>query len=334
MNRKNITVLLLAAVLLSASSCGNSEKILESTKEETAAVMTIGGYDVPYELYRYVVLNYKAEYEEGKSSDIWLGESGQLLLDEMNGKVEETLSRMYTTMILCEEYGIGIDDELIVDAVDVQMDAIYEGYENDYKVYDEAISEYNMTDGVYRFIIRNDVLTEELFNAMLGRGEISTDEDTLRTLFESDAFIRVKQILISADNGNSPEENREKAEELLAKAKSGEDFDELVQKYGQDLYMFNNNDGYYMMKGTYFKEFEDAAFSLEIGEISDVVESSAGFSIIRRYEKEDAYLEKNFDDLAQIYFDSVYNTKLEATLAGVKAEPTELYHEYNIFNME
>ena len=37
MNRKNITVLLLAAVLLSASSCGNSEKILESTKEETAA---------------------------------------------------------------------------------------------------------------------------------------------------------------------------------------------------------------------------------------------------------------------------------------------------------
>lgn len=334
MRKKSILCLLLLAVMLTGSSCKDEKKILESSKEETSVVMKINGFDVPYEIYRYVALNYKAQYEQGQTKDVWLGESGQALLADLNKNVDDTLSRMYTTMVLCQEYGINIDDELITDSVDVQMDAIYEGYEYDYEAYDTAISEYNMNDGVYRFIIRNEVLTEELFNAMIGRGEISTDETYLADLFDSDEFIRVKQILVSAENGNTDEENKARAEELLAMINNGENFDTLVQEQGQDLYMFNNNDGYYMMKGSYYKEFEDAAFSLDIGEVSGIVKTSAGYSIIKRYEKDADYIDENFDSLAQTYFDSVYNIKLEECLSSVTIETTDLYDDYTIFTME
>lgn len=322
------------AVMLLGSACKDGKDILESSAEETAAVMTINGFEVPYELYRYVTLNYKTQYEKNAEEDVWLGESGQRLLAELNENVTETLARMYTTITLCQEYGINIDDEIIVDSVDVQMDDIYEGYEYDYETYNAAIAAYNMNDGVYRFIIRNEVLTEELFNAMIARNEICTDEAYLRELFNSDAFIRVKQILISSDNGNTDEENRARAEELLEMANNGEDFDDLVQKYGQDLYMFNNEDGYYIMKGSYLTEFEEAAFNLEVGETSGVVKSAAGYSIIRRYEKEGAYIEENFETLAQTYFDSVYNLRLEEALTSVVVEPTELLDDYSIFTIK
>ena len=40
-----------ASFLLTLSSCGDSKKKLESTKEDKTVVMTVGEYEVPLELY-------------------------------------------------------------------------------------------------------------------------------------------------------------------------------------------------------------------------------------------------------------------------------------------
>lgn len=332
--KKRLTALLLLGVLLTASSCGDSEKLLKSTKEDQSVVMTAGGFDVPLEVYRYVALNHKDAYEAGKDGDIWLGESGEALLKELYADIDETIAFMYLPLILAEEYGLSIEDKVITESVDLKMDAVYESYDFDYKQYVEDISSYHMNDGTYRFIMLNEVMTEELFHAMILNGDIETDDAHLTEVFESDEFIRVKQILVSADNGKTAEENRAYAEELLDMVNDGGDFDYLVQKYGQDLFMFNNNDGYYMMKGSYYEEFEEAAFSLEIGEVSGVVETPAGFSIIKRYEKEAAYLENHREDLAQTYYDGVFNLKLEGDLPSVVVEKTKLFDKYGVFNLD
>lgn len=334
MKRKAAGILAFLFAVLPLCACGNDKSVLNSSKEESAAVMTANGFDVPYELYRYIALNYKNQYEGDAGESVWVGTSGQALLQDLNEHVEDSLKRLYTTIVLSEEYGIHLDDEIIVDTVDAEMDAIYESYEYDYKAYDADIAAYHMNDGVYRFLIRNDVLGEELFHAMLNRGEIETDEDVLRSLFESDEFIRVKQILVAADNGKTKEENRAKAEELYAMVQNGGDFETIVQDYGEDLLMFNNENGYYLMRGSFYHEFEDAAFKLEIGEVSGIVESEAGFSILKRYEKESDYLKEHFDDLTDTYYDSVYNLKLEECLRTVTLEPTEQLSDYTIFTME
>ncbi len=324
---------LLGAMLLSVTACGDDKKLLESTKEDKTVVMTVAGHDVPLELYRYVALNYKRVYEIGKSADMWLGESGTALMEELNDDVEETIVTLYATLAMCEEYGINADDPYITDALEITMDAVYEEYEYDYKTYADAIAQYNMNDSVYRFIMRNDLLAQELLHAMIERGEIPNDPDVLRDLFDSEEFIRVKQILVSNEYGNTDEEIRSRAEELLGMVNAGGDFDELVQKYGQDLFMFNNDDGYYFAKGRLDTAFEDASFALEIGEVSGIVETSAGCSIIKRYEKDPAYIEEHFEDLCNEYIDGRYNLAVEAYAETLTVQATDELKNYSIFNL-
>lgn len=325
-----------AAALLLLSSCGNDEKLLESSKEEKITVMTVGGFEVPMEIYRYVALNYKEQYEKGHSSDIWLGESGQALLTELNENLEKTLINMYTTQSLAVEYGIDLESAFIKDTLKSSMDIIYESYEFDYQVYTDYLRDYNMNDSVYRFFTLNDILADELVAMMLQNGDIPSDDAKLLEIIKGDEFIRVKQILVPSDNGFSDEENRAHAEKLLAQVENGADFDTLAQsssEYGGDLYMFNNPDGYYMCRGSYHESFEDAAFALEIGEISGIVETDAGYSIIKRYEKEDGYISKNFNDLADSYVVSRYNQILEKHSETLTVSSTDKLADYPIFNL-
>ena len=332
-----LCALLSVLLLLSCVSCGKKgKKLLESSKAEKTPVMRVGGFDVPMELYRYIALNYKRDFESGQSPDIWLGDGGAALLEDLHGSVSDTLAYLYATVSLADEYGIRADDPFVTDTVERQMKAVYEEYDNDYEAYLEYLRSYHMNDSVYRFFVRNDVLAEELIVEMEKRGEIATDDASLKKILAGDEMVRVKQILVTAD-GMTEEEAEAKAMSLLDRVRAGEDFDTLVQKEGRDLFMFNNPDGYYISRGTYHREFEDAAFSLAVGETSGVIRTDAGWSILRRYEKDQRYLDEHFDDLADEYIAGQYNIRLEAREQALLAEGIEklpALDDYPVFNLE
>lgn len=95
-----------------------------------------------------------------------------------------------------------------------------------------------------------------------------------------------------------------KAMEVLEKAKNGEEFEKLIAQYGEDPGMEDNDMGYIVRQdGSFVPEFEEAAFSLEEGEISELVASSYGYHIIKLYEKtpEKEYtLDEKYDELEQV----------------------------------
>lgn len=328
-----LATVLISSLLLSANGCDDDEKLLESTKDEQTIVMSIDGFDVPMELYRYVALNYKEQYENGNSSDMWLGADGQTQLAELNENIDKSLIKLYTTLSLCRDYGIDAESAYIKDTVNTSMKMIYDSYDDDYKSYVAYLHDYNMNDGVYRFFVRNDILADELVAAMIQKGDIPNEDEALRTIVNGDTFIRIKQILIPFDNGKTKEENYATIAEVQSKALAGEDFEELIKNYGGDLFMFNNPDGYYMCKGSYHEAFEEAAFSLAVGEISDIVETDAGYSILKRYEKESAYLDEHFDELSGTYIDSCYNIALEQREKTLTVVDTDRLANYSIFNL-
>jgi len=80
----------------------------------------------------------------------------------------------------------------------------------------------------------------------------------------------------------SKEEAKALAEEVLAKAKAGEDFSELAKQYSDGPTKVRGGLLSPFSKGVMAPAFEKAAFALKKGEISGVVETAFGFHVIKR----------------------------------------------------
>jgi len=81
----------------------------------------------------------------------------------------------------------------------------------------------------------------------------------------------------------SKEEARALAEEVLAKAREdGADFAALARQYSDGPTAQNGGDLGTFGRGKMAPAFEEAAFKLEVGQISDIVETPFGFHIIKR----------------------------------------------------
>jgi parvulin-like peptidyl-prolyl isomerase len=72
------------------------------------------------------------------------------------------------------------------------------------------------------------------------------------------------------------------AQELKTKIAKGESFANLAKEYSIDSSKKRGGDLGYFTRGTMVLEFEKAAFSLEKGQVSDIVKTQFGYHIIKR----------------------------------------------------
>src|SRR5689334_22826282 len=95
----------------------------------------------------------------------------------------------------------------------------------------------------------------------------------------------VTAYLASHPELDTDKKNRAKAEEVLKRARAGEDFAKLAQEFSTDGTKDKGGDLGWFGKGQMVPEFEQAAFALKPGEISNVVQSKFGFHIIKLEER-------------------------------------------------
>ena len=108
--------------------------------------------------------------------------------------------------------------------------------------------------------------------------------------------IDVSHILISSED-RSDAEAKSLAESLFVRAKDHpKEFDELIADHSEDPSAASNKGRFYKVKrGDMVKTFEDSAFSLEIGEISEPVKTNYGYHVIRLDMHNDA-IQKTFEE--------------------------------------
>jgi foldase protein PrsA len=99
---------------------------------------------------------------------------------------------------------------------------------------------------------------------------------------EEIASVRHILLMTRGKSDTEKEEIRNKMEGILNRAKAGEDFAELATEYTEDPGS-KNTGGLYenFPRGQMVQPFEDAAFSVPVGEISDIVETQYGYHILK-----------------------------------------------------
>jgi peptidyl-prolyl cis-trans isomerase D len=92
--------------------------------------------------------------------------------------------------------------------------------------------------------------------------------------------LRASHILFKTE-GKDEAAVRKLAESVLAKVKAGGDFAALAKQYSDDGSKANGGDLDYFGHNTMVKEFDDVAWKMQVGQISDLVKSQFGFHIIK-----------------------------------------------------
>jgi len=115
-------------------------------------------------------------------------------------------------------------------------------------------------------------------------------------------------------------EIRQKAEEVLKKAKSGANFEDLAKKYSEDdsTKPKGGDLGWIVEKQT-VPEFEQAAFSAPKGSISDLVKTQYGFHIIKVLDRETAHT-KSFEEVRSAIVPIVADEKATEEANNISAQ--------------
>jgi len=123
--------------------------------------------------------------------------------------------------------------------------------------------------------------------------------------------VRVRSILIKVDEKTDKTEALKRIREILNEAKKGKtSFAELAKKYSEDPSAAKGGDIGFFTRGQMVRKFEDAAFALNLGEISDVVETEFGYHIIQCIEKKAAE-KKSLEEIRDYLRNFIFQKRME-----------------------
>lgn len=153
------------------------------------------------------------------------------------------------------------------------------------------------------------LLINELQNKIVESVTVS-DEDALSYYNKNqDVFVREERVEAS----HILVEKEETAREVLKKLNEGSKFDELAKEYSIDGSAQNGGKLGFFTRGRMVKPFEEAAFSMKIGQVSEPVKTEYGYHIIMVTDKEEESV-ISFEESREEIKNALLNQKKAETL--------------------
>lgn len=271
---------LLGCVFLAFSwltACGdeNGAKVVFTTGLDKDEVFRIGNAVCTVPEMMVYLTNTQNQYESVYSPEVWnISVEGVTLEENVKETVLAKIAQIKAMYLLAQDRDVTLDDtekEKVRQAAAEYFASLNETESALMGVEEETIEglyeEYALADKVYRYIIQ-DV-----------NPEISDDE--ARTITVQHILLRTSTV---DGSGNTVPYTAERKQETYRNAgeirrqamEEDQDFVELATRYSEDTTI-----SYSFGKGEMEPAFEEAAFALETGEVSQVVETESGYEIIK-----------------------------------------------------
>ena len=181
------------------------------------------------------------------------------------------------------DYALAKPDELAAKITpdDAEIKSYFEQNKAKYQIPDKRVVRYALLD-----------LGQLRQNTVVSDDELKVAYLANIQQFQVQNRVHAEHILFLTTGKTDAEvvEIKKHAEDVLAQAKKGANFEDLATKYSEDPgSKAKKGDLGWIVQGQTVPEFEKAAFSLDKGQISDLIKTQYGFHIIKVIDKETAH---------------------------------------------
>ena len=294
------------------------------------------GYDVSY-------LNSYMQYYTGSSInwDDTLSD-GMSVADYVKASVLSSVKQHLVLENLANKYGVTLTEGQ--ESAMADSDQTYIDQYGSEEAFEEEIAKLGMRRETYDRVARSNYLYQNLYQLYNTEGSAlyASDED-LAVYAADQNYITADHILLSTKDLTTGEaltdeqkaEKKALAEEIKQKLDACEGdideltalFQELADQYSEDPGRETYPTGYTFTTGSMVQEFEDAAYALSEGEVSEVVESSFGYHILLRLPLDKAAAA---DEVRDEYFSNFIAEQMDSAVIATsedydKLDPQTIY---------
>ena len=261
------------------------------------------------------------EYETSLRADILLTKKQQLLgtgLVISDNEVEQTFRRNFEKIEV--EY-VYFDPQVFVEKTTAE-DAELRKYLQDNPQNFQTLNKFRME----YFTISADYYQD---NVKVREREVRRYYKKYTDNYVTPPEVKARHILLKLVPDapeNEQQEKREQLNKLLAEIKAGSSFEELAKKHSEDGTSAEGGDLGWFKPGEMVPAFESAAFALEAGQVSEIVQSPFGLHLIKVEERKDEItksLDEAREEITLILAESRAQKRLEEDLdrlAGLAGE--------------
>lgn len=338
---KRLFLLIIAFPLaLGLCSCGEEKfEPVPSTEEEARVVMTLTSdgkvYEIKYELYRALFIGNREKVDGGDTS-VWSGESASEYVNEINAIIVDRAAEIYGAFHLAKSIGIDPYSAEANEAVQETIGIYVHGSDSQsnnsttvigygsYEKYLEALASRGMNYAVGDLMMRYSYLMGKINEYYIGEydpalgytgGHIQVTDEKLSEYYGGDSCVRILEAYFQ--EGTKTEERVEEIRNKIASESSTSAMAAKIIQYTTSDYTelldSHNNPvgkivGRYELDDFYFNEYTGAAFSVDDGEVSDIIHITDvndsytdGYYVLVGLSKTDSYFESYKDKIKESY---------------------------------
>ncbi|MDA3938579.1 MAG: peptidylprolyl isomerase [Spirochaetia bacterium] len=266
------------------TSVSSEREPISDVASEAAAM--VNGVSIPLKTYNGQVQAIIQQYE-GQGVNFQDTQLADLKIKVMENLIDQEL--LYQD---AKSKGLTVADS----AIDTQVDTV-KGQFPDEATYKKELAAQGMTEEEIRMDIGKTLLVEDYITSKYGPS-IKIEDSEVLTFYQGNSQyfskpeqVRASHILIKVE----PEAAESVKEDALKRinaikdrVNNGDEFSDLARELSEGPSNTNGGDLGSFGRGKMVKSFEDAVFALDVGSVSDVVETQFGYHIIKLTAKEAA----------------------------------------------
>jgi len=330
MNFKKMMAIVVIVISIFAVGCSSNQKDSDNQNASKEIVVPEGSVArvnesfITEEEYNKNIALVKYAYEKNYGVEVW----EQVYDGRKIGSIaeEQTLDKLVRVELI-KDY-VSEKSEFVIDneEASVALASFKEEINND----EERKTYYDENE------INDEFITKQIEEAMI----LQEFQEILKNEIEEDTVFleeQYKNYVVKVDANHILVDDDAQLKVVQEKLKAGEDFAEVAKEYSKDPGSATNGGALgYFDRNKMVPEFEEAAFNLEISEVSEPVQTQFGYHIIKSNDKKtivdlindkesEASIQKYKD---QIVMDAIQNKYIEKIDELIASTEIEKYKEF------